>query len=39
VRRRGHEPILHGAWFAGRPSEDEEDVENVAHLGTIERAD
>jgi ribose 5-phosphate isomerase B len=27
------------AWFAGRPSEDEEDVENVAHLGTIERAD
>jgi ribose 5-phosphate isomerase B len=27
------------AWFAGRPSEDAEDVENVAHLDTIERAD
>jgi ribose 5-phosphate isomerase B len=27
------------AWFASRPSEDEEDVENVAHLDTIERAD
>jgi ribose 5-phosphate isomerase B len=25
------------AWFAGRRSEDGDDVENVAHLGTIER--
>ncbi len=27
------------AWFAARRSEDDEDVENVAHLGAIERTD
>jgi ribose 5-phosphate isomerase B len=26
------------AWFAGRRSDDEDDVENVSHLGAIERA-
>ena len=26
------------AWFAGRRSDEEDDVENVAHLGAIERA-
>jgi ribose 5-phosphate isomerase B len=25
------------AWFAGRPSEDRDDAENVAHLGDIEQ--
>jgi ribose 5-phosphate isomerase B len=37
ISRAQLEEIL-DAWFAGRLSDDEGDVENVAHLGTIERA-